>query len=86
LLPAAKELWPNIASPLMIQLAENDTRVNATWPDYEAALKSQKVNYTMHTYKDCQHGFHNDSTGRYNETEAAIAWQRTLKFFASHLL
>ena len=84
--PAAKELWPNIASPLMVQLAENDSRVNATWPDYQAALKSQKVQHTMHMYKDCQHGFHNDSTGRFNKTQAAIAWQRTLKFFESHLV
>tara|TARA_R110002072_G_scaffold1780_11_gene14902 strand:+ start:39090 stop:39965 length:876 start_codon:yes stop_codon:yes gene_type:complete len=83
--PAAKDLWPNISSPLMIQLAENDSRVNATWPDYEVALKSQRVDHIMHMYKDCQHGFHNDSTGRYNEVEAALAWKRTLEFFKTHL-
>lgn len=83
--PAAKELWPNIKSPLMVQLAENDKRVNDTWPEYENGLKSQKVDYTMHMYKDSQHGFHNDSTGRYNELQAALAWQRSLDFFSEHL-
>jgi carboxymethylenebutenolidase len=83
--PAAKELWPNIKAPLMVQLAENDKRVNDTWPDYDAALKSQDVDYTMHMYKDCQHGFHNDSTGRYDEANAELAWQRTLAFFTKNL-
>lgn len=83
--PAAKELWPNIKAPLMVQLAENDQRVNDTWPDYDAALKSQKVEYSMHMYKDCQHGFHNDSTGRYDEANAELAWKRSLAFFTKHL-
>ncbi|MGK0335558.1 MAG: carboxymethylenebutenolidase [Candidatus Azotimanducaceae bacterium] len=83
--PAAKELWPNIKSPLMVQLAENDKRVNSTWPDYEKVLNAQNLDYAMHMYKDCQHGFHNDSTGRYNELQAAIAWERTLAFFSEHL-
>jgi carboxymethylenebutenolidase len=68
-----------------VQLAENDKRVNDTWPDYDAALKSQDVDYTMHMYKDCQHGFHNDSTGRYDEANAELAWQRTLAFFTKNL-
>lgn len=83
--PAAEELWPNIMSPLMVQLAENDKRVNATWTKYESALKSQKVDHVMHIYKDCQHGFHNDSTGRYNELQAEIAWERSLAFFRENL-
>lgn len=83
--PAARELWPNINSPLMVQLAENDKRVNSTWTEYEKVLKSQKVDYSMHMYKGCQHGFHNDSTGRYNEFQATLAWERTLDFFSKHL-
>ena len=83
--PADKSLWPNIEAPLMIQLAENDKRVNDTWPDYQAALKAQDVDYTMHMYKGCQHGFHNDSTGRFDEANAELAWNRTLAFFLKHL-
>jgi carboxymethylenebutenolidase len=83
--PADKSLWPNIEAPLMIQLAENDKRVNDTWPDYQAALEAQDVNYTMHMYKDAQHGFHNDSTGRFDEANAELAWKRTLAFFITHL-
>ena len=83
--PADKSLWPNIEAPLMIQLAENDKRVNDTWPDYQAALEAQDVDYTMHMYKGCQHGFHNDSTGRFDEANAELAWNRTLAFFLKHL-
>lgn len=83
--PAAKALWPNISAPLLVQLAEHDKRVNATWPDYEAALKSQKSQYEMHMYSDSQHGFHNDSTGRYNPEAAELSWQRTLEHFTKHL-
>lgn len=83
--PAAKELRKNIKAPLLIQLAELDTRINESWPDYEADLKAAGVKYTMHLYPQCNHGFHNDSTGRYDERNAALAWDRTLAFFKEHL-
>ncbi|HQU72833.1 MAG TPA: dienelactone hydrolase family protein [Calditrichia bacterium] len=83
--PAAKEIRKNIKAPLMIQLAELDTRVNASWPEYEEDLKANKVDYTMHMYAGANHGFHNDSTGRYDEEKAELAWQRTLDFFKKHL-
>jgi carboxymethylenebutenolidase len=79
--PASAELRKNIKSPLMIHLAELDKRVNATWPEYEHDLKANNVEYTMHMYKDTNHGFHNDSTGRYDELNAELAWQRTIEFF-----
>ncbi len=83
--PAAKEVRKNIKAPLMIQLAELDTRVNESWPGYEADLKAAGVNYTMHQYPKCNHGFHNDSTGRYDEKNARLAWDRTIAFFRQHL-
>ena len=81
----AKSGIENIKSPLMIQFAEKDDRVNATWPDYEAALKAIKANYQAFTYPSTNHGFHNDSTSRYNEAAAELAWSRTLGFFKEHL-
>lgn len=84
--PAAKELRKNIKAPLLIQLAELDSRVNAAWPDYEADLKAAGVKYTMHMYAQCNHGFHNDSTGRYDEQNARLAWERTIAFFKEHLV
>lgn len=83
--PAAKELRKNIKAPLMVQLAELDKRVNATWSDYEEDLKAYNVNYTMHNYPGVKHGFHNDSTGRYDEEAAELAWKRTIEFFHKHL-
>lgn len=83
--PASESLHENIKAPLMIQLAELDKRVNATWPEYEQSLKSNNVDYTMHMYEGANHGFHNDSTGRYDEKNAELAWQRTLAFFNNHL-
>lgn len=83
--PAAKELRPNIKAPLMVQLAEIDKRVNDTWPEYEKDLKKAGVDYVMHMYEDSKHGFHNDSTARYNEESAELAWSRTLAFFNKHL-
>ena len=79
--PASADLRKNIKSPLMIHLAELDKRVNASWPEYEQDLKANNVEYTMHIYKDANHGFHNDSTGRYDEPSAELAWQRTIEFF-----
>lgn len=84
--PAAKELRPNIKCPLMIQLAELDNRVNASWPEYEQDLNANDVAYTMHMYEGAQHGFHNDSTARYDEEKANLAWERTIGFFEEHLI
>lgn len=83
--PAAAELQDGITAPLLIQFAEMDQRVNASWPDYEAKLKSLGADYTAHIYAGMQHGFHNDSTGRYNEEAAELAWSRTIAFFDEHL-
>ncbi|MGB5705824.1 MAG: dienelactone hydrolase family protein [Arenicellales bacterium] len=75
-----------IKAPLLIQSAEDDDRINAQWPEFEAALKSADVNYERHVYPGTRHGFHNNSTPRYNEEQAQIAWERTLTFFNQHLL
>ena len=83
--PAAKEIRKNIKAPLLIQLAELDERVNAAWPEYEKDLKAAGVDYAMHMYPKCNHGFHNDSTGRYDAENAKLAWDRTLAFFRKHL-
>ncbi|RVU81758.1 dienelactone hydrolase family protein [Leucothrix sargassi] len=83
--PPAAELIPNIKSPVMVQLGELDKRVNATWPDYEAALKKNNVDYQVFIYENANHGFHNDSTGRYDEKNAELAWSRTIEFFKKNL-
>jgi carboxymethylenebutenolidase len=83
--PAAKEIRKNIKAPLLIHLAELDKRVNATWPEYEEDLKANKCEYTMYMYPNANHGFHNDSTARYDEKNAELAWKRTLDFFNKHL-
>jgi carboxymethylenebutenolidase len=74
-----------IKAPLLIHLAENDERVNTGYPAYEAALKTSKVRYTIHKYPGTQHGFHNDTTPRYDAAAAKLAWQRTLELFKQHL-
>ena len=74
-----------IKAALLIQYAENDERINALWPAFEAALKAAGVLYEMHTYPGTQHGFHNNSTPRYHETSAKLAWERTVAFFKTHL-
>ena len=76
---------PKIKAALMIQYAATDERINAMWPEYEAALKANKVTYQMHTYEGTQHGFHNNSTPRYSEAAANLAWERTVAFFKQHL-
>jgi carboxymethylenebutenolidase len=76
---------PAIKAPLLIQYAETDERINALWPAYEAALKAAGVAYEMHMYPGTQHGFHNNSTPRYHEPSATLAWQRTIAFFKKHL-
>lgn len=76
---------PGIKAALLIQYAEKDERINALWPAYEAALKAAGVRHEMHMYPDTQHGFHNNSTPRYNEAAAKLAWERTVAFFKIHL-
>ena len=76
---------PEIKAPLLIQYAEQDERINAMWPAYEAALKASGVPYEMHVYPGTQHGFHNNSTPRYQEAAAKLAWERTIAFFKKHL-
>jgi carboxymethylenebutenolidase len=71
----------NIKAPLMIQSAETDPRINASWPDYEAALKAAGVKYVRYLYPGTQHGFNNDTTPRYDEAAAKLAWTRTIDFF-----
>lgn len=83
--PAAKELRKNVKGPLMIQLGELDGRVNASWPEYEEDLKEAGAEYVMHMYPEANHGFHNDSTGRYDKEQAELAWERTIAFFREHL-
>ena len=75
----------NITAPLMIQSAEDDPRINAMWPDFEAALKANNKTYQRHLYPGTRHGFHNNSTPRYNEEAANLAWERTVSFFREHL-
>ncbi len=74
-----------IKAALQLHFAATDERVNAGWPDYEAALKKAKVKYEAFTYPGTQHGFHNDTTPRYDEAAAKLAWSRTLKHFKKYL-
>jgi carboxymethylenebutenolidase len=76
---------PQIKAALMVQYAENDERINAMRPAFEAALKANEVSYEMHMYPGTQHGFHNNSTPRYHEPSAKLAWERTIAFFKKHL-
>jgi carboxymethylenebutenolidase len=75
-----------IKAPLLLQYAELDTRVNEGLPNYEAALKANKVEYTLYIYPGVNHGFHNDTTPRYDEAAAKLAWQRTIEFFKGKLM
>ena len=72
---------PKIKATMLLNYAENDTRLTAGWPAYEEALKANKVNYTGYVYPGTQHGFHNDTTPRYDEKNAKLAWERTLELF-----
>ena len=76
---------PNVKAPLLVHFAENDQRVNASWPPYEEALKASKIPYQEFTYPGTQHGFNNDTTPRYDEKAAKLAWSRTIEFFKKHL-
>jgi carboxymethylenebutenolidase len=82
--PAAADV-ARIKAPLLIHYADTDERINAQWPAYETALKANGVKYEMHKYPGTQHGFHNDTTPRYDEAAAKLAWQRTIDFFNKHL-
>ncbi|MFT8245696.1 dienelactone hydrolase family protein [Roseomonas sp. BN140053] len=74
-----------IRSPLLIHYAEHDERINALWPAFEAALRVTGTPYAMHLYPGTQHGFHNNSTPRYQDAAATLAWNRTLAHFRQHL-
>jgi carboxymethylenebutenolidase len=76
---------PKISAPLLLHYAGNDQGVNAGIPNYEAALKANNKVYSLHMYEGKQHGFHNDTTPRYDETAAKLAWTRTLEFFNKYL-
>jgi len=74
-----------IKAPLLLHYAGLDTRINGGWPAYEAVLKENHVTYTAYVYEGANHGFHNDTTPRYDEAAAKLAWQRTLDFFNKYL-
>jgi carboxymethylenebutenolidase len=82
--PASEDVG-KIRAPMLIHYAANDERINAMRPDYEAALKANGVTYEMHSYPGTRHGFHNNSTPRYDEAAANLAWERTIAFFKQHL-
>ena len=82
---AKTEDVPKITAPLLLHYAELDKRVNAGWPAYEVALKEHKKEYTAHMYPDVNHGFHNDTTPRYDKAAATLAWERTISFFKEKL-
>ena len=82
--PSAEDT-AKIKAPLLIHYAGLDTRINSGWEAYEAALKANGATYTMHMYDGANHGFHNDTTPRYDEAAAKLAWTRTLEFFNKHL-
>ncbi len=82
--PATEDV-PKIQAPLLLQYAGLDTRVNEGWPAYEAALKANNKVYTAYIYPNVNHGFHNDTTPRYDKAAANLAWQRTIDFFKQYL-
>ncbi len=82
--PAVEDV-PKIEAPLLLQFAGLDERVNRGWPDYEVALRENQKAYSAHLYPDVNHGFHNDTTPRYDKDAAVLAWDRTINFFKEHL-
>jgi len=74
-----------IKAPIMLHYAGLDNRVNEGWPAYEEALKANKIDYTVYFYPDVNHGFHNNTTPRYDEEAANLAWNRTIAFFTEKL-
>ena len=83
--PATEDV-PKIQAPLMLHYAELDQRVNAGWPAYEEALKANNKEYIAYMYEGVNHGFHNDTTPRYDEKAAKLAWKRTIEFFKEKLV
>lgn len=77
---------PGMRAPLLIHHAEHDPRVNDGWPAYQAALEEAGLHYSEYTYPGTNHGFHNDTTPRFDREAAALAWQRTIEFFSDHLV
>ena len=82
--PTAEEA-AKIKTPLLLQYAELDTRVNAGWPAYEEVLTANNVEYTVHFYPGANHGFHNNSTPRFDKKAADLAWSRSIAFFKEKL-
>lgn len=82
--PSADDV-ARIKAPLLIHYAESDERINAGWPKYEAALKAAGIRYEAFIYAGVQHGFNNDTTPRFDQAAAKLAWQRTVDFFNQHL-
>jgi len=82
--PASAEV-PRIKAPLLLHFAEDDPRINGLWPAFEAALKEAKARYEAYVYPGTRHGFHNNSTPRYQEAAAKLAWERTVAHFRRHL-
>ncbi|MCB0473773.1 MAG: dienelactone hydrolase family protein, partial [Flavobacteriaceae bacterium] len=82
--PSAEETAA-INAPLLLHYAGLDERVNAGWPDYEKALKANNKEYTAYIYPNVNHGFHNNTTPRYDEPAATLAWERTIAFFNEKL-
>ncbi|MEM6889016.1 MAG: YghX family hydrolase [Pseudomonadota bacterium] len=82
--PTAEDV-PGIEAPLMIHYAGLDERINAGWPAYSEALAANQKKFTVHFYPDVNHGFHNDTTPRYDDAAATLAWDRTLDFFGRNL-
>lgn len=76
---------PKIKCPLLVQSAEVDERINASWPAFEQALKAANVTYERHLYPGTQHGFNNDTTPRFDAAAAKLAWERTIAFFNKHV-
>ena len=76
---------PNIRASLMLHFAEDDPRVNGMWPAYEKALETAGISYQAYVYPGTRHGFHNNSTPRYDEAAAKLAWQRTMTLFREQL-
>lgn len=75
-----------IKAPLLLQYAELDTRVNAGWPAFESVLKANEIDYEAHMYPKVNHGFHNNTTPRFDKKAADLSWQRTIEFFKKHLI
>jgi carboxymethylenebutenolidase len=82
--PATEDV-PKIQAPLMLHYASLDTRITGGWPAYEAALKANGKKYQVFIYENVNHGFHNDTTPRYDKTAAELAWNRTIDFFKEYL-